>query len=76
MRGMVEGEAILAYREGVCMCPEDLATVACAEIRVKDTVKLKRERKEKSTPAKSPRALRKGSLASKLERVSPKGPQA
>eukprot|EP00983_Pelagomonas_calceolata_P074800 1152702-Pelagomonas_calceolata.AAC.1 len=35
-----------------------------------------KEKKEKSTPAKRPRALRKGSLASKLERVSPKGPQA
>eukprot|EP00983_Pelagomonas_calceolata_P005056 164771-Pelagomonas_calceolata.AAC.1 len=33
-------------------------------------------RKKKSMPAKRPRALKKGSLASKLERVSPKGPQA
>eukprot|EP00983_Pelagomonas_calceolata_P073720 1152252-Pelagomonas_calceolata.AAC.3 len=31
--------------------------------------------KEKSTPAKRFRALRKGSLTSKLARVSPKGPQ-
>eukprot|EP00983_Pelagomonas_calceolata_P005717 187966-Pelagomonas_calceolata.AAC.1 len=31
--------------------------------------------KEKSMPAKTPRALRKGFLTSKLERVSPKGPQ-
>eukprot|EP00983_Pelagomonas_calceolata_P008054 262246-Pelagomonas_calceolata.AAC.1 len=28
MRGMAEGGAIVAYREGVCMCPEDLVTVA------------------------------------------------
>eukprot|EP00983_Pelagomonas_calceolata_P096697 1158160-Pelagomonas_calceolata.AAC.4 len=34
------------------------------------------EKKEKSTPAKRPRALRKGSLTSKLERVSPEGHQA
>eukprot|EP00983_Pelagomonas_calceolata_P058519 1145525-Pelagomonas_calceolata.AAC.2 len=33
------------------------------------------EKKRKSTPAKRPRALRKGSLTSKLEKVSPKGPQ-
>eukprot|EP00983_Pelagomonas_calceolata_P041945 1138274-Pelagomonas_calceolata.AAC.1 len=31
--------------------------------------------KGNSTPAKTPRALRKGSLTSKLARVSPKGPQ-
>eukprot|EP00983_Pelagomonas_calceolata_P041849 1138229-Pelagomonas_calceolata.AAC.8 len=36
----------------------------------------KRKRKEKSAPAKRPRALRTGSLTSKIERVSPKGPQA
>eukprot|EP00983_Pelagomonas_calceolata_P024367 766347-Pelagomonas_calceolata.AAC.1 len=41
MRGMAEGEAIVAYRECVCMCPEDLVTVACAEISLKDTVKFK-----------------------------------
>eukprot|EP00983_Pelagomonas_calceolata_P065521 1148614-Pelagomonas_calceolata.AAC.4 len=35
-----------------------------------------RKEKEKYTPAKRPHALRKGSLTSKLERVSPKGPQA
>eukprot|EP00983_Pelagomonas_calceolata_P080600 1155216-Pelagomonas_calceolata.AAC.1 len=35
-----------------------------------------KKEKEKSTPAKRPRALRKGSLTSKPERVSPKGPQA
>eukprot|EP00983_Pelagomonas_calceolata_P022017 691033-Pelagomonas_calceolata.AAC.1 len=34
MRGMAEGEVIVAYREGVCMCSEDLVTVACAEISV------------------------------------------
>eukprot|EP00983_Pelagomonas_calceolata_P043283 1138844-Pelagomonas_calceolata.AAC.2 len=34
MRGMAEGEAIVAYREGVCVCPEDLVTVTCAEISV------------------------------------------
>eukprot|EP00983_Pelagomonas_calceolata_P122774 1160938-Pelagomonas_calceolata.AAC.15 len=33
------------------------------------------KRKEKSTLAKRPRALRKGSLTSKLERVSPEGTQ-
>eukprot|EP00983_Pelagomonas_calceolata_P107337 1159332-Pelagomonas_calceolata.AAC.11 len=33
------------------------------------------KRKEKSTPAQRPRALRKGYLTSKLESVSPKGPQ-
>eukprot|EP00983_Pelagomonas_calceolata_P038367 1136786-Pelagomonas_calceolata.AAC.4 len=32
-------------------------------------------RKEKTTPAKRPRALRRGSLTSKLGRVSRKGPQ-
>eukprot|EP00983_Pelagomonas_calceolata_P086212 1156718-Pelagomonas_calceolata.AAC.5 len=32
-------------------------------------------RKEKSTPVNRPRALRKGSLTSKLARVSPKGPE-
>eukprot|EP00983_Pelagomonas_calceolata_P117011 1160375-Pelagomonas_calceolata.AAC.2 len=32
------------------------------------------KRKEKSAPAKRPRALRKSSLTSKLARVSPKGP--
>jgi len=42
MRVMAEGEAIVAYREGVRMCPKDLVTVACAEISVKDTVKVKR----------------------------------
>eukprot|EP00983_Pelagomonas_calceolata_P069303 1150319-Pelagomonas_calceolata.AAC.6 len=34
-----------------------------------------KKRKGNSTLAKRPRALRKGSLTSKLERVSPKGPQ-
>eukprot|EP00983_Pelagomonas_calceolata_P012505 401255-Pelagomonas_calceolata.AAC.1 len=34
-----------------------------------------KEKKEKTTPAKRPCALRKGSLTSKLEKVSPKGPQ-
>eukprot|EP00983_Pelagomonas_calceolata_P058043 1145339-Pelagomonas_calceolata.AAC.3 len=33
------------------------------------------KRKEKFTPAKRLHALRKGSLTSKLARVSPKGPQ-
>eukprot|EP00983_Pelagomonas_calceolata_P022242 699201-Pelagomonas_calceolata.AAC.1 len=32
-------------------------------------------KKKKSGPAKRPRALRKGSLTSKLAKVSPKGPQ-
>eukprot|EP00983_Pelagomonas_calceolata_P033840 1060312-Pelagomonas_calceolata.AAC.1 len=39
------------------------------------TLKCRFKRKEKSTLAKRPRALREGSLTSKLERVSPKGPQ-
>eukprot|EP00983_Pelagomonas_calceolata_P045356 1139696-Pelagomonas_calceolata.AAC.1 len=42
MRGMAEGEAIEAHREGVCVCPEDLVTAACAEISVEGTVKFKR----------------------------------
>eukprot|EP00983_Pelagomonas_calceolata_P044387 1139274-Pelagomonas_calceolata.AAC.2 len=42
MRGMAEGKAIVANREGVCVRPEDLVTVACAEIGVEDTVKFKR----------------------------------
>eukprot|EP00983_Pelagomonas_calceolata_P018631 584378-Pelagomonas_calceolata.AAC.1 len=42
MREMAEGEAIVAYREGVCVCPEDLVMVTCAGINVEGTVKLKR----------------------------------
>eukprot|EP00983_Pelagomonas_calceolata_P011459 369189-Pelagomonas_calceolata.AAC.1 len=47
MRGMAEGEAIqspqvVAHREGICVCPEDLVTAACAELSVEGTVKLKR----------------------------------
>eukprot|EP00983_Pelagomonas_calceolata_P100812 1158614-Pelagomonas_calceolata.AAC.5 len=42
MRGMAEGEAIVAYREGVCMCPKDLVTATCAEVGVVGTVKFKR----------------------------------
>eukprot|EP00983_Pelagomonas_calceolata_P112582 1159894-Pelagomonas_calceolata.AAC.2 len=42
MRGMAEGEAIAAHREGVCLCPEDLVTAACAEISVEITDKYKR----------------------------------
>eukprot|EP00983_Pelagomonas_calceolata_P041759 1138199-Pelagomonas_calceolata.AAC.2 len=38
-------------------------------------VKEKKRKKGKSTLAKRPRALRKGSLTSKLARISPKGPQ-
>eukprot|EP00983_Pelagomonas_calceolata_P007618 247460-Pelagomonas_calceolata.AAC.1 len=34
MRGMAEGEAIVAHKEGVCVCPKDLITAACAEISV------------------------------------------
>eukprot|EP00983_Pelagomonas_calceolata_P008440 276106-Pelagomonas_calceolata.AAC.1 len=42
MRGMEEGESIVVYREGVCVRPEDLVSVACAEISVEGTVKFKR----------------------------------
>eukprot|EP00983_Pelagomonas_calceolata_P129963 1161648-Pelagomonas_calceolata.AAC.3 len=38
MRGMAEGETIVAHREGVCVCPEDLVTAAYAEISVEGTV--------------------------------------
>eukprot|EP00983_Pelagomonas_calceolata_P124823 1161146-Pelagomonas_calceolata.AAC.7 len=40
------------------------------------SVQHEKKRNGKSTPAKRPRALRKGSLTNKLERVLPKGPQA
>eukprot|EP00983_Pelagomonas_calceolata_P076504 1153440-Pelagomonas_calceolata.AAC.2 len=41
MRGMAEGEAIVAHREGVCVCPKDLVTAACAEISVDSAIKFK-----------------------------------
>eukprot|EP00983_Pelagomonas_calceolata_P005480 178634-Pelagomonas_calceolata.AAC.1 len=33
MRGMAEGEAIVAYREGICVCPEDLVTSNYSRIK-------------------------------------------
>eukprot|EP00983_Pelagomonas_calceolata_P058609 1145562-Pelagomonas_calceolata.AAC.4 len=40
MRGMAEGESIVAHREGVCVCPKDLVMAVCAEISWKSMVTL------------------------------------
>eukprot|EP00983_Pelagomonas_calceolata_P101842 1158743-Pelagomonas_calceolata.AAC.38 len=59
-----------ARREGEC----DVELAEAMKVSL-DSVDKKRKEKEKTTLANRPRALRKGFLTSKLESVSPKGPQ-